>query len=82
MKMGLFSFFADLRGATLELRRIADALDRAYPIPAEGEGELTVSYHDAKRAALEDYVAHLKEIGELPPDAELPEEENVSSSRD
>lgn len=31
--MSLFSFFADMRGATRELRRIADAMERWSPPP-------------------------------------------------
>ncbi len=74
----LFSFFADLRGATAQLTRIADALDRAYPIPTEGDAtEPVVSYYDEKRAALEDYIEYLRKTGQLPLDAELPEEDNV-----
>jgi hypothetical protein len=31
--VSLFTFIADLSGVAAQLRRIADALDRAYPIP-------------------------------------------------
>lgn len=78
--MAWINFFADLRALTIELRRCADALERAHPIPTEGDAtEPVVSYYDEKRAALEDYIEHLRKTGQLPLDAELPEEDNVPS---
>lgn len=79
--MAWINFFADLRALTVELRRCADALERAHPIPTEGDpAEPVVSYYDERRAAAEDYIEHLKQRGELPLDAELPEEDNVPPS--
>jgi hypothetical protein len=46
--MSLFTWLADFRPVTRELKRIADALDRAYPLPVaattEPADERDVSY--------------------------------------
>lgn len=65
--MAIFQWFADLRGATRELRRIADALDRAIPlapaaVPAEPED---ISYSDDDALALEEVKEKARALGIL-----------------
>ena len=67
--MSFFSFFADLRGLTKQAKRIADAMDRAYPIPRPEDtaaAELVdVSYASDEATALEELRAEARRLGIL-----------------
>lgn len=75
--MSLFTFFADLRGVSRELRRIADALDRAFPTtqPAAPAEPDDITYADDDRLAVEELREQARRLGIL--DEE--EEEDVHS---
>jgi DNA-directed RNA polymerase specialized sigma24 family protein len=67
------------RGQTRQLIRIADALDRIAPLPAEA-GPVPpdeVDYYDEQKAAKQEALDMLKQAGLAGPDAMLPEEEDV-----
>jgi hypothetical protein len=82
--MAWINLFADLRSLTREAKRIADALERAYPVPADaGAVDDDVLYYDEQKAALQEALDDMKKRGDAPADAELPtEEDDVLAGRD
>ncbi len=70
--MALFQVFADLKGVRHELRRIADALDRAFPVPPQPVPvtEEDVSYSDDEKLALEEAREEARRLGILEDDEE------------
>lgn len=82
--MSLFNLFADLRGVRKELRRIADALDRAVPIPSPDQAGPTegndVSYASDESSARQELIDNALRAGYRWIDGELVEpEEEVES---
>ena len=72
--MSLFQWFADMRGVVRELRRIADALERAYPVPSNDPPEITeaddITYASDEQTARQEMMAEAKRLGLLDQEVE------------
>jgi len=67
--LSLFQWFADMRGVVRELRRIADAAERAFPVPSSEPPEITeaddITYASDEQTARQEMLAEAKRLGLL-----------------